>query len=677
MFVHRTRGVVAATLGVLGLGLAACDDPEQNTELRPEGPPDVLAVLVMTDAAGQLVEQATFCKANDEKRPSLVGLPDFTTQQVCPINLSETVPTVDSAYPDGWYVRIMFDELLDPSIETLTEVIDADTGEPTDTYVGSIATTHPVKLECENMAGAMVNIDYDGYYSPSGNRITWPLGPSIVIKPNDPTLIATSSNCQVTINDNVVDKSGTPVEASQRGPYKFGVAPIKLIAIDPPDDPEYDDPVPATQIYFDNFYLQFNTAVDVSSLCPENGNDVLGFCDEEIVKFKSVSDPSMPTPGKCDTTEKGCLTVADCDAANGDTYCGRGYCDYNGTICRDFADCDAAAMDTNCTYNTVYSLAPFGLSEAEFGAGPVMALATESKYTFEIPAGTKLKDRCGRETTLGPPSVDDLTLVHFATAKFDFAKASIVTGETAQAVKKPQLNFTNVVEGGDLFGIVTATAAIPALSITTLDPSEWSMTPLPFLNATTPLTQTQTAIAAADLSGQIMFRGHYQLNTEYTLTINAGATVNDMYGKTWTNPEAMVIKWKTEPAIRVTSLGLRDTNQLISAVNNGTVVKNTPTDDLDVRIGFNQAMDVTTIGLDDISVEPAPTGLAVASQSGCGTTSTSCTLRIRGKYPPGTYKITLKKGAMFKDLFGVEYTQAADQTITVDVEEAPAVTPCL
>jgi hypothetical protein len=72
-----------------------------------------------------------------------------------------------------------------------------------------------------------------------------------------------------------------------------------------------------------------------------------------------------------------------------------------------------------------------------------------------------------------------------------------------------------------------------------------------------------------------------------------------------------------------------------------------------------------------------PPDLALASASGCGTTSTSCTLRIRGTYAPGTYKITIKKGAQFKDLFGVEYTQAADQTITVTVEEAAAAASCL
>ena len=111
MFVHRTFGVASATLGMLALG--ACSDPELNTDLRTEGPPEVLAVLVATDASFMLYETATYCKPGDEFRPTLVGLPDFTTLQVCPED-GDPDPVVD-AYPDGWYIRIMFDELLDPT----------------------------------------------------------------------------------------------------------------------------------------------------------------------------------------------------------------------------------------------------------------------------------------------------------------------------------------------------------------------------------------------------------------------------------------------------------------------------------------------------------------------------------------------------------------------------------
>src|ERR1051326_15101 len=150
MFVHRTHGVVVA-VGALVLG--ACTDPTQRTDLRPDGPPEVLAVLVMNDAAANLLESATFCKTKapndgsantgDEKRPGLVGLPDFSSHQICPDDLTKGVDELTDAAPQGWYVRLMFDELLNPDIEDLIP-IDDDNGQPTGTYTGTIANTHPV-----------------------------------------------------------------------------------------------------------------------------------------------------------------------------------------------------------------------------------------------------------------------------------------------------------------------------------------------------------------------------------------------------------------------------------------------------------------------------------------------------------------------------------------------------
>src|SRR6185436_13731016 len=126
------------------------------------------------------------------------------------------------------------------SIETLTEILDED-DEPTGTFEGSIAGANPVTLECKSISGgALTNVSYDGYYSPAGNKVTWPLGPSLVIKPNDPTLIATNTECQITINDSVLDKDGNPVAADQRGPYPFKIAPITVIATDPTDSLEDD-----------------------------------------------------------------------------------------------------------------------------------------------------------------------------------------------------------------------------------------------------------------------------------------------------------------------------------------------------------------------------------------------------------------------------------------------------
>jgi len=63
--IGRTQGHLAATACVLIFG--ACSDPEENTDLRPSGAPEVLTVLVSNDAAGDgILEGATFCKLNDD-----------------------------------------------------------------------------------------------------------------------------------------------------------------------------------------------------------------------------------------------------------------------------------------------------------------------------------------------------------------------------------------------------------------------------------------------------------------------------------------------------------------------------------------------------------------------------------------------------------------------------------
>jgi hypothetical protein len=262
MFVNRARGVVWATSGVLAL--VGCTDPAQKTDLRPAGPPEVLSVLLMNDAAGNLAEGATFCKPGDAFRPGLVNTPDGVGHQVCPDDTSMGVDELADANPSNWYVRVMFDELLDPTIEDLVPILD-DTGMDTGTVMGTLANTQPFTLQCQsvNNGGALVDIPYDGYYSPSGNKITWPVGPSLVVVPNEPSRVATQSECQITLKDNIKDKDGNPVPADQRGPYKFKIAPVQVIAADTtPADGDSVDPNAA------GVDVTFNTAIDPASFDP-------------------------------------------------------------------------------------------------------------------------------------------------------------------------------------------------------------------------------------------------------------------------------------------------------------------------------------------------------------------------------------------------------------------------
>lgn len=580
MFVDPTRGrsqgfaLVAAAAGVLALG--ACDDPTQNTDLRPEGDPEVLAVLVMNDAASQLVESATYCAPNDAKRPAIVGLPDFTAPNVCPDDLAKGADEVTDAYPDGWYVRIMFDELLNPDIEELTEVLDPDTGEGTDTFTGSIANTRPVKLECESVAGGFVEVPYDGYYSPAGNAVTWPLGPSLVIQPNEPTSIGTGKACRVTINDNVVDKSGNKVPTAQRGPFAFKLAPIQVLAIDPTDDPDAASPVdPALLSALDGsgVTITFNTFVDPASVCDEG--TAMDECEFEF------------TP------------------------------DVGGV----FGDGGGTFLDG---VNYIY------------GMGDVAK--PETAYAGAIKAGSKFTDGCGVVTTFGAPSVADNTQIHVTTGKFELGTTSPGAGDTVSALRRPTFNFTNVVDNA-----------------TFVDPDDYTITPAP------------ESVAMFDNGSQQFLAGYYRLNTEYTVTLKAGAKISDATGVVYTQAAEKVIKYKTQPAFTLTT----------TPAEGATVTKATTASAVGVTLSFNQAMDVTSLTSADYtfvdSTGAAVAGAAVSAAAGtCTATGTACQLRVRAVLAPGAYKFTLKAGAMIDDRLVAKstYTQAADKVINFKVKEA-------
>jgi hypothetical protein len=606
--------------------LGACDDPTHGTDLRPEGPPDVLAVLVATDAANHLAETATYCRSGDAKRPGLVGLPDFTTSQICPDDGTDADKVTD-AYPDGWYIRVMFDELLDPSVETLDEIID-DSGEPTGTFTGSIATTQPVKLECQTATGtAFVNVDYDGYYSPAGNAVTWPLGPSLVIKPNDPTLIATGKECRITLNSNITDKDGNAVPADQIGPYTFETSKIALIATDPSDSGDADAPaaVDAFAPYFDNFYYQFNTDVLASSFCVDADNPATdygaGLCDGGTEQF-TLMPPALG--GVCSQSA-----------------------DVNGrpVLCDVKSDCPLAAEHCDSAYVYTYS----GVTvDDEIGIGWISPLEAEKDYKFTLKPGAKLKDRCGNETTVATPSVDNLFEINFKTNKFAMKTVNIADGETAAMVKKITLPFTNYVDGSSLAA------------------TEYSINPVP------------AGFLVGSVNGnEIIIGGNYAPATEYTFTLNAGATIADVYGKVHTNTAAKTIKWKTAPAVLLTT----------ATADNTVIQKIATVQPVGVSLSFNANMDITTFTAADFTfVNKAGTavaGLAIgvgssaAGQDCSPDASSGCQFRVRADLPPDTYTFTLKKDAQMKDNLGNTYTQAADRVIHLTVKAPAAPVQCL
>lgn len=210
----------------------ACSDPELASDLNSAGPPEVLEVNVRSESAFlgpgdpsglQAEESATYCRPGTQYSVNYVYCPEARDSTNAPVPGDREVssPVMD-ALPVGWYVRIIFDELLDPDIEDLRP------GE--DGVYGHIDETQPVVLTCGG-----VEIDYDGYYDPSGNHLSYPPGPGLVVEPQ--VFVATgTTDCEISLRDNLVDKGGDAVPGGQRGPYAFGIAPLSIYDISPSDE---------------------------------------------------------------------------------------------------------------------------------------------------------------------------------------------------------------------------------------------------------------------------------------------------------------------------------------------------------------------------------------------------------------------------------------------------------
>lgn len=214
---YRTQGLLAVGLGILATGCFST--PDLKTDLRPEGPPEVLALLVN--------ESPVYCKyvggVLDEKGPGLVQ-----GSIVCPND--EAMFSPSSVPPTGWDTRIVFDELLDAdAVETL-EDCNPDTGVCT-----GVIRPGTLTLSCDG-----TTMGFSGYYYPNGNRETFPLGPSLYIVPDD--LTASGIDCTLTINASVVDKDGNPVATgAQLNTFTISVDPIAVLETDPADAEVVDD----------------------------------------------------------------------------------------------------------------------------------------------------------------------------------------------------------------------------------------------------------------------------------------------------------------------------------------------------------------------------------------------------------------------------------------------------
>ncbi|HEX4417375.1 MAG TPA: hypothetical protein VH165_05720 [Kofleriaceae bacterium] len=323
----RAQGQLAAAAWLLGL--ASCTDPPGQTSLRPDGPPEVLAVLASDDTTGSgIAEIATFCKLDDDKRPGLVPSNPNGPDQVCPSDPSAGADEVTDVVPINWYIRIQFDELLDgDKVEDLIPIVDS-AGDPTGTYRGTLVHSQPVSLSCGGTA-----ISYDGYYNPSGNSLTWPLGPSLIVIPDDTAAVATGTECQVSIASDVVDKDGNRVPDAQVGPYTFKIAPLVIVATSPQAaDPMNPSPIIPTISAGSPLIVTFNAPIDATSLTASELTVLeVASCDAaDGTPHTAVIEPSP--------IGRDSITIRDRDAAAGDDW-------LRGKIYRISSNADADIKD--------------------------------------------------------------------------------------------------------------------------------------------------------------------------------------------------------------------------------------------------------------------------------------------------------------------------------------------
>ena len=297
---RRALGLLAAS-APLALAVA-CADPDLKSELVTEGPPEITEVnvlsegVILADATFlRLGEGATFCRPGDYKVNN-VYCPEARDGSMKPISGERAVegPIVDvmpyaaalgmedftaGGVLPNWHIRFIFDELLDPSVE---DVVDAD-----GVFYGSIAETMPVDVTCGDAALA-----YDGFYDPSGNHLSYPPGPALVVQVTD--FVATGSMCEASIvSGAVTDKDGEAVPSDQEGPYEFGIAPLAIYSTAPADTEEGVDPTaPIT--------IELNAPIDLASVdtvvtIEDEAGDPVAF----TVQYALV-DPTVPEAGTLD-----------------------------------------------------------------------------------------------------------------------------------------------------------------------------------------------------------------------------------------------------------------------------------------------------------------------------------------------------------------------------------------
>jgi len=97
--------------------------------------------------------------------------------------------------------------------------------------------------------------------------VTWPVGPSLFIQPTDLSVVATGSECEITIKDVVKGKNGNAIDPDSvggGGKYKWKIADLALLGTDPVGDPTAPDTITPDA----PLVVTFNAFIDAASITP-------------------------------------------------------------------------------------------------------------------------------------------------------------------------------------------------------------------------------------------------------------------------------------------------------------------------------------------------------------------------------------------------------------------------
>ncbi len=172
---------------------------------RPDGPPEVLAVLA--SSVLDPVARPLFCRYVD-------GTLDAAgPAQLCPAAQADLQPaTLDPRFappPDmrSWSLRVHLDEFVGDGI------------------AGSVCSGPG----CMRLFEGLVELTCDGgrigilsSYEADGDKGTDPVGPSLVIAPSNHYPLVAGSTCTLVLGDRIVDQTGESIPADQRS-YTFVV----------------------------------------------------------------------------------------------------------------------------------------------------------------------------------------------------------------------------------------------------------------------------------------------------------------------------------------------------------------------------------------------------------------------------------------------------------------------